>query len=312
MSVPLFRLQAHQPPRAFTWRRGRDILFGTYQACVVVLNGKVYVGGGNTARDEDNFIIQVYSPESDEWSKLPECAVRYFIMAVVNQQLVLVGGDNLNGQVQSTVLVWDSTSRHWTTPYPNIPATRCAAAAVSYQQFLVVAGGYDDSLMDLNTVEILNSSTKQWVTAAPLPTARFDLSPALVGDTLYLLGGLSGTNTPSKQMFSTSISALISHATSSSRAPPPNWDVADTKLTHSAAVSLNNSLLAVGGKDDRDKSSSAIYHYDPQSKRWAKVGDVPSALSQCSCTALPTGELMVLGGWLNSGYCNGVHIAKVN
>ncbi len=134
----------------------------------------------------------------------------------------------------------------------------------------------------------------------------------MVGDTLYLLGGLSGSNTPSKQMFSNSISALISHATSSSRALPPNWHVTGTKLTRSVAVSLNNSLLAVGGKDDNRKESSAIYHYDPQSKWWTKVGDVPSALSHFACTALPSGELMVLGGSEGYSFFDGVHITKVD
>ncbi len=311
MSVPLSYLQAHQPPQAFRWRWGRDMLFGTCWACAVVLNGNVYVGGGDTARDEDDFIIQVYSPESDGWRRLPQCPVRFFAMAAVNQQLVVVGGGSHNHQVQSTVLVWDDTSRCWTTTYPNMPTARCEAAAVSYQQFLVVAGGYGQSDRDLNTVNILNSSTKQWVTAAPLPTACCQLSPALVGDTLYLLGGFAD-HTPSKQMFSTSISALISHATSSFRAPPPNWDVTDTKLTHSKAVSLNNSLLAVGGRDDGSKDSSAIYHYNPLSKRWTKVGDVPSALSRCSCTALPSGELTVLGGYAGYRRVVGVHIAKVD
>ncbi len=290
------------------------MLFGTTIPSAVVVNGEVYVGGGGAARVEDGFIIQVYSPESDGWRRLPQCPVNCFAMAVVNQQLVVVGGHSSNDQAQSTVLVWDVISQRWTTPYPNMPTARVCAAAVSYQHFLVVAGGYDQSQSDLNTVNILNSSTKQWVTATPLPTARYQLSPALVGDTLYFLGGLSGNDTGNKQMFSTSITALISHATSSSRAPPPNWDVTDAKLTHSSAVSLNNSLLAVGGEDDRNKDSSAIYHYIPQSKRWTKVGDVPSALSHFACTALTSGdsELMVLGGGEGYSYFDGVHIAKVD
>ncbi len=289
------------------------MLFGTRSPHALVLKGRVYVGGGDAARDEHDFTIQVYSPERDGWRRLPLCPVKFFAMAVVNHQLVVVGGCRRNNQFefQSTVLVWDSPSQSWTTPYPNMPTARVSVAAVTYQQFLVVAGGYDHSSMNLNIVEILNSSTKQWVTATPLPTAHYGFSSALVGDTLYLLGGYSNNGPSIKQMFSTSISALISHATSSSRAPPPNWDVTDTKLTHSTAVSLNNSLLAVGGRGDRNKLSSAIYHYNPQSKRWTKVGDVPSALSECSCTTLPSGELMVMGGLLNKGYFNEVHIAKV-
>ncbi len=299
-SSPLYHLQAHQLPRAFHWRWGRDLHFGTTLACAVVLNGKVYIGGGSTCSD-DRFIIQVYTPESDGWSRLPNCPVKWFAMAVVNQQLVVVGGNSRDYRPQSAVLVWDSPSQQWTSPYPNMPTARWSSAAVGYQHFLVVAGGGDGShLMKphlyLTTVNILNTSTKRWYAAAPLPVGCSDPTPALVGDTLYLIGGFSGRSSPNKQLFSTSIPALVLHATSTPRAPPPTWEVTDAELIHSTAVSLHNYLLSVGGKDDRGRCSSAIHLYNPQTKRWTKVGDVPSALSQCTCAVLSSGELMVLTG----------------
>ncbi len=273
--------------------------FGTNVACAVVQNEKVYVGGGFAKIAEDEFIIQVYTPERDGWSRLPECPVRRFTMAAVNQQLVVVGGNNHDGRPQSAVLVWDSPSQQWTSPYPNMPTARWSAAAVGYQHFLVVAGGRGGGSF-LATVRILNTSTKQWCTAAPLPVRCSDLTPALVGDTLYLLGGMLSYSSFNKQLFSTSLPALVSHATSIPRAPPPTWEVTDAELTRSTAVSLHNSLLAVGGKDDRGRHSSACL-YNPQTKRWTKVGDVPAALSQCSCAALSSGELVVLGGLCEDG-----------
>ncbi len=98
-------------------------------------------------------------------------------------------------------------------------------------------------------------------------------------------------------MFRISLPALVSHAISTPRAPPPSWEVTGTELTHSTAVSLHDSLLAVGGEDDQKRRSSAIHLYNPQTRQWTKVGDVPAALSSCSCTVLPSGELIVLGGW---------------
>ncbi len=200
------------------------MLFGINGGCSVVLNGKVYIGGGYADRDKDRSIIQVYTSESNGWSRLPECPVKLFAMAVVNQQLVLVGGYSRDGHDQSAILVWDSTSQRWatpypnmptartspvtrwlysrdqstillwdgvsqrwTTPYPNMPTARTSPAAVGYQQFLVVAGGHGGSF--LTTVEILNSSTKRWSTASSLPIWCIWLTPAVAGDILYLLGG---------------------------------------------------------------------------------------------------------------------------
>ncbi len=297
MLGPMSYLQAHQPPRSFNWRRGRDMLFGTHRACAAVLNGKVYIGGGEAVRDE--FIIQVYTPVSDGWNRLPKCPVKYFSMAVVNQQLVLVGGCNRHYRNQSTILVWGSTSQRWATPYPNMPTARTSPAAVGYQQCLVVAGGEGDS--SLTAVEILNSSTKRWSTISPLPIQCNDLTPAVVGDTLYLLGGETGPLSPNNQMFSFSLPALVSHAVSTPRAPPPAWEATDTELTWSTAVSLHDSLLAVGGKNDQGRHSSAIRLYNTQTRQWTKVGDVPAALSWCTSAVLPSGELIVLGGYGGGG-----------
>ncbi len=291
------------------------MLFGTNGACAVVVNGKVYIGGGGAGRAEDKYIIQVYTPESDGWSRLPECPVRWFSIAIVLQQLVLVGGYSRDRHDQSTILVWDSTSQRWTTPYPNMPTARASPAAVGYQQFLVVAGGHVGSR--LTTVEVLNSSTKQWSTASSLPIGCSDLTPALVGDTLYLLGGFTGLTglhvySPNKQMFSVSLPALVSHAVSTPRAPSPTWEATDTELTRSTAVSLHDSLLAVGGEDDQNRRSSAIRLYNPQTRHWTKVGDVPAALSKCSCTVLPSGELIVLGGQGERYRSTKLYIATVN
>ncbi len=268
--------------------------FGTSGACAVVLNGKVYIGGRVAGRYEDEYVIQVYTPESDGWSRLPECPVKWFSIAIVLQQLVLVGGRSYGGRDQSTILVWDSTSQRWTTPYPNMLTARASPAAVGYQQFLVVAGGDGGSY--LTTVEVLNSSTKRWSSVSPLPIGCSHLTTAVVGDTLYLLGGWTGLSSRNKQMFSISLRALVSHAVSTPRAPPPTWEVTGTELTCSTAVSLHDSLLAVGGRDGHRRSST-ISLYNPQTRQWTKVGDVPAALSSCSCTVLPSGELIVLGGW---------------
>ncbi len=293
-------------------------------ACVVVLNGKVYVGGGYADRDEDQFIVQVYTPERDGWSRLPKCPLKRFSMVVVNQQLVVVGGDiststrllkYLAGSSHSNILVWDTPSQQWTTPYPNMPTTRWSAAAVGYQHFLVVAGGYTHGGSPLNTIEVLNTSTKRWYTAAPFPAKCSGLTPAVVGDTLYLLGGLlSRLDVPNKQLFSTSLPVLVSHATSTPRAPSPTWELADSMHKVSTAVSLYGSLLAVGGEDSRGRYvyRSAIYLYNPQTKGWTKVGDVPTAMSKCSCTVLPSGELVVLGGWgEDAGQASKMYIALV-
>ena len=51
----------------------------------------------------------------------------------------------------------------------------------------------------------------------------------------------------------------------------------------------------MGGHNDR-RISKDIHLYLPESKKWTKVGDLPTARSLCSCILLPSGELLVAGG----------------
>ncbi len=272
-----------------------DLPVETSSAWVVVLNGKVYVGGGNANQVESRFYLQIYTPGRNEWSPSMLAPVCFFGLAVLEQQLVLVGGQYLSKD-QSVIYVWDPISGEWTTPYPEMSVARRSPTAIAYHQCLVVAGG-KIGIMPVSTVAILDTQTRQWSTATSLPFGCDSLTPAIVGDTLFLLGGFSGPNTPNKHVFSTSMSGLVSHSASAVCSPPTiSWDVQDTVLVSSSAACLSDSLLAVGGKGNKE-NSSAIHLFNRLTRQWGKVGDIPAALSKCSCTALPTGELLVLGGY---------------
>ncbi len=270
---------------SFTWTKAQNMPVKTAAAQAVVLNGKVYVAIGKADDEEDQMIIQVYTTKSQKWSQLLESPMRFSAMAVVDQQLVLVAYDEL--------LAWDG---HWTFPYPSLPTPREDPVAIGYQHFLIVAAGRNKKSSSLKGVDILNSSSKQWSTASPLPVGCHGLTSAVVGDTLYLLGGWTGYE-PNQQVFSTSLPALVSQATVNPTAPPPTWDLAtEMLLKHCTGTSVRSSLLVVGGEDEEYVHSSAISRYDPQLKQWTKVGEMPEAQSQCACVVLPSGELMVIGG----------------
>ena len=52
---------------------------------------------------------------------------------------------------------------------------------------LFAVGGTGRGLLD--TLEIYESATDSWSAAAPMPTPRFNLAAAIVGNTLLALGG---------------------------------------------------------------------------------------------------------------------------
>ena len=50
-------------------------------------------------------------------------------------------------------------------------------------------GGFDNTGYACDTLEVYESATDRWSAAAPMPTARDTLAAAIVGNTLFALGG---------------------------------------------------------------------------------------------------------------------------
>ena len=245
--------------------------------------------------------MMVYDPKQDSYDTLPPYTCKYFSMAVVNNQLVLVGGkDAQTDKVTNKLGVWNEQSKRWTHPLPPM-TTACHSPSVATHnnRWLVVIGGFDGKTR-LSRVEILDTDSTQWYHAASLPQPLSHSLPAIIGDMCYLLGGFTKGFVASKKVFSVCLDDLISQAVSqpaSASAPPipsPWQSLPDTPLYLSTATALafNGALLAVGG----EYGSTAIYHYQPSSRSWVKVGELPTKRCECTCTVLPSGDLYVAGG----------------
>ncbi len=289
------------------------MLFATSGGSAVVLNGKVYIGGVGADSEDEEYFVQVYSPEKGEWSYLEKCPVRFFSLTTLNEQLVIAGGlTQKEGYTPSPiVLVWNSSLERWTPRYPEMPTARMLPAAIGYQQYLAVAGGYTmDTVLDI--VEVLNTVSEQWFAANPLPFCTRQPTVTVIGETLYLLGGKS-SNSPSKSVFSISLPDLVSLRTCLPGRSTLWKALPDAPLVWPTAASIGNSLVVVGGRGENDSPQSAIFYYNSSSRMWSTVGDVlPKALSSCTCATLPSGELFVAGGCGSEGVLsNAVFVATV-
>ena len=140
----------------------------------IVIGDNVYIGGGLTLSGNDD-VVMVYSLVVQSWRRLPPYESIWFGMAAVNNQLVLVGGEHIShGEVTNMLSMWDELSQRWTHPFPEMPTSRESPSAISYQQWLVVAGGHDrgsysDKVELLDTVSGKCVSGK-WYEASPLAT----------------------------------------------------------------------------------------------------------------------------------------------
>ena len=289
-------------PLKLKWKQGKDMPFDmTNQVQAVVIGDNVYVGGGVNSMNAST--VMVYGVHIGSWSTLPRYESKWFGMAAVNDynQLILVGGISTNvftdhEKATSVLGMWDEGSRTWTHPFPIMPTARYLLSVISYQKWLAVAGGKDEKRSQSNKVELLDTLSGQWYEGSPLPSGYSEMSSAINGNMWYLSGGFF-LDKSTKHVLSVCLDELISQAASQSigatspSTSSPWHTLTDTPLTSSTILVLNGALLAVGGH-----KSSAIHLYQPSSRIWVKVSDLPTKRWQYACTVLPSGEIFVAGG----------------
>ena len=263
-----------------------------YPQCVV-LERRVYVGGGLTSYGGNvDYIVFKYDPDTDNWSCLPRYQYKWFAISIINSHLTLVGGCDDSWKPTNQLALYKPSSQHWTYSYHPMPTPRYDTTVVMYDIWLLVAGGCDAGpSRELATVELLNTSTNQWLAASSLPTPCSLLTSATINNLGYIV-------TTSKQVYRVSLPDIVSQTVDQSTASksPALWRrLPDTPLELSTAISLSGYLIAVGGYHD-NRTRTDIHLYQPESEQWTKVGDLPNARYYCSCVVLPSGELLVAGG----------------
>ena len=91
---------------------------GVFTAHAVVIGGKVYIGGGNA--EGTYYKVLEYTIRGGQWREI-ETPVRYFGVAVVNNQLIIIGGDLGAGNDTDQVWVLGSDANTWRQPFPAMP-----------------------------------------------------------------------------------------------------------------------------------------------------------------------------------------------
>ena len=185
-----------------------------------------------------------------------------------------------------------------------MPTARWSPGVLSLQSALVVAGGV--TYTHCQAVEIFKSDASQWYKTDPLPTACCLLSLVAIGNTCYALGGFNGSGL--NQALYASVDNLLGCAVPANRTTHSGtidaqsaWKKLPNTLRYrpTAAVLVGN-LLAIGGKETQSRGGAAkkeIYMYSPSTSSWIHISDLPAPRAYASAVVLPSGEILVIGGW---------------
>ena len=278
----------------------------------VVVEGTVYVGGGNTGGGvSNNFIVMTYDISTGKWATLPPYRVCDFAMTSISNQLVLVGGV----EYSKVMGVWDTDIEQWTHPYPEMLTARSSCSAVVYNEWLIVAGGVTTGGAVLSSVEVMNIESKQWYAGPQTCVPWYLMKAVIVGNECLFLGGYTGMNTFSATatsiMYSVSLPKLVSNLESGETYGQIWKEISGLQTAYSTPLCISGSLFAVGGSDKDRKAVTTIHLYQPDTGEWVKVGDLPTPRYWCTCALLNSNEeVFVAGGCYGILYLMTVTIAS--
>ena len=266
-------------------------------------------------------VVQVFNCTDNTWSALPKCPTYHFSLAVVNGNLITIGGERSLTSPQERVTnslyvlktAQDETNKKWEEYLPRMPTKRSQTAAVSIGKSLVVAGGMGKDGKELDIVEVLDVENQQWSKVTSLPHPLLKASGVIYRNQVYFLCGKSSSDIASKSVFTCSIPTLLqncrpkTHALLRSFSTPSEaiWRrVSDTPHFCSTAAVLHSGLVAVGGQElNEDNKKGDIHSYNAETDSWESVNSIGSPRSHCLTAVLPSNKLFVVGGLTSGGKC---------
>ena len=271
------------------------------------------------------------------WSKktfIPpvECPLYKTCGAKVGDHFIIIGGITVDTEeVTNKIFLLEQLhpTAHifqWTEKpcLPPMPTKRYLATAVTWENYLIVAGGRGQDYKVLDVVEVLEIAhhfRPVWYQVTPLPCPLWSASTAILGHRIYITG--SGTETTKKlrTIYSACLVDLV-HSYHSKGVPNKRegseemvvpdcedyntingiskvwYRLADMSSCEPALCVFNQRVCTVGGLDTfRLRTTSSSYAYNCRQNMWKRISGLHTSRAEHAVVCLPSRKLLVLGGW---------------
>jgi hypothetical protein len=175
---------------------------GIYGLGAAVVGHTVYLVGGDSGSVTLNSILAWTptagtAPPPKRVGHLP-IALRYAAVAAVDGQIVIAGGLNAVGTASNAIFVFDPANRKVRELRAKLPTGLYAACGATLGNYAYILGGAElkgtgvtASVVALDSIYSVNPVTGQLANAGSLQYPLAEASATVVGQTIYIAGGLS-------------------------------------------------------------------------------------------------------------------------
>jgi len=272
----------------------------SHATATLLANGEVLVAGGQDASGDALGSAEIYDPATGTWAPtapmaLPVADATATLLA--NGEVLVAGG--LTGSAGSLVptagsQVYNPATGQWSLTAGQLQqATFGASAALLPSGEVLYAGGLPSTSTTataVQTAELYNPSTGQWLLTSPMPSGVADAQVAPLADGEVLVAG--GETGPS---------GTVSNAAQVYVAASGAWTTVEPMLVGVAFAStslLNNGEVLVAGGETTPQGAltQATQVFNPSTSSWQNENGLLVPSFGATATLLGSGEVLYAGG----------------
>lgn len=278
----------------------------------VTINSSVFL------RPYDRKEVYKLNVHSYQWTTLPECPTTAFTLASIQGNLAALGG---RGSKVVHNICEVNGNQKWVESYPQMIHERASSCAASDANVLVVAGGLNSDFTALSSVEVLSFTSLSWNIVTSLPYSLHSASATICGDDIYIGGGYYMKSRSLYSALTCNLNVLMSTAIDNTRKSfslPHDLSSNNRKWKHianlpvccSTFTSVQDNLVAVGGKNIDGVFSNTVYKYNISTLAWEESTFMQSGRSNCLIGTL-SNKIVVVGGCCEEGISDKVEMITV-
>jgi N-acetylneuraminic acid mutarotase len=177
-------------PTNNSWTPGPPMPVAVASAASAVVNGLLYVAGGQTYGYRSVATLQVYDPVANSWSTMAPAPM---VLnggggAAINGNFYVFGGYE-GSSPMTQALIYNPSNNTWTQGAAAMPAPTWESPAVVVMNGLAYVIGGSNSSGFTGAVQAYNPASDSWTSLSPLDSPRNLTSAGVVGGVVYIAGG---------------------------------------------------------------------------------------------------------------------------
>ena len=287
-------------PQTKTWTKLKSMPTKRAAPIVAAFDDVIVAIGGVGLTQAPVDAVELYLVADNKWKKLAPLSEALMGMAhyVKDNRVNIFGGMAIDSNPRDhfkCLVVGSGGGEKWQA-FPPMPTPRYAARAFFKNSKTYVIGGRSGKI-PVDAFEVFDSDLRSWCSYPNIPTKRVFPCYAISDHHILSLGGLRQTSQAgfcdTCEMYSLDQNDKGEWISTKRMAMP-------TKRGDFMTATLDNRVIVVGGIGNEGKPLCSTELFDPETKKWKRLTDLPDGHSTCGHIA-HLGKFYIFGGITASG-----------